>query len=183
MKLKSLQLFLKTLIKNPRTTGAIWPSSTYLVDEIVKHISENEDRCIVELGPGTGVITEALLKKINSPEKIIVVEFNGNFVSLLRKKFEGLRIVEGNAINLCDLLKEVAASAGTVVSSLPLRSLPRETGKKIIEQIYKLLEKDGHYIQFTYGYGDYDVSPFSKEIYRKRIWLNLPPARVDVYLK
>lgn len=182
MKLESLHL-LKTLIENPRMTGAVWPSSNYLAQEIVKHISENEPRFIVELGPGTGVITDALVKKLKSPEKIVAVEFNSTFVKLLKKKFSSIRIVEGNAMELRDLLKEISPSAGIVVSSLPLLSLPRETRKKIIEEIYNLLEVGGKYIQFTYGYGNYDLSPFQKEIYRKRVWFNMPPARVEVYLK
>jgi len=183
MKRSQPHLFLRNLIKHPRTTGAIWPSSTYLVDEIVKQVNYHPEQYVVELGAGTGVVTDALLKKRIPLDKLIVIEYNPAFVKLLQTKFKGLHIIQGNAIELLSLLSSERGKVGTVVSSLPLRMLSKPARKKIVEQIYDLLPHDGRYIQFTYSYLDNDFQPFKNKIYSKRVWLNLPPARVDVFLK
>jgi phosphatidylethanolamine/phosphatidyl-N-methylethanolamine N-methyltransferase len=177
-------IFLSSLIKHPRATGAIWPSSRYLVEEIIKHVPIDKTQDVLELGAGTGVITRALLEIKGHFNELLVNEFNPDFVRLLQNKFPQLNIIEGNAGDILKLFKHSNKNIHTIISSLPLRSLPKEKSDHILEQIYAMLPRGGRYIQFTYSYSDqHQLGPFKNCIYSKRIWRNLPPARVDLFIK
>ena len=143
------------------------------------------DGPIVELGPGTGPITEALLKRGVAPRRLVLVEFDGAFCRLLRKRFAGIQVVQGDAYNLQESLANVlAAPAAAVVSSLPLLNKPDSQRLALIDDAFTLMQPSGAFVQFTYGMAspvpriaatayDAEVSP--------PIWLNLPPARVWIY--
>src|SRR4051812_21621204 len=81
-RLADILTFLKVMIRNPRTTGAILPSSNRLAREMVSHVSLRADELVVELGAGTGVVTGALIEAGIDPTKIIAIEFS----PLLSKK-------------------------------------------------------------------------------------------------
>lgn len=177
--------FLKALILNPHATGAICPSSKHLAEEMVSHVRLDSHGIVVELGAGTGVVTEELLRSGMNPKKIIAIEYSHELVKKLRDRFPAMRIIEGNAADLTTLLGDNAHKVNTVISSLPLRSLPTSLAKSILEQIKTVLPENGRYIQFTYSFRQNKFTPLQnfKQIYSKRIWLNIPPARVDVWVK
>ncbi|MFI4954457.1 MAG: class I SAM-dependent methyltransferase [Gammaproteobacteria bacterium] len=186
IKSKSSELFsfFKVLILHPRSIGALCPSSSYLANAMAEHIQLKPGEIVVELGSGAGVITEALLKHGCPPNQIVAVEFMPAFAEKLRTRFPNITTIEGNAIDLVKLLSPYPG-VKYVVSSLPLRSLPVELSKGILEQIEKILPSNGYYIQFTYSYkhDTFGLLPNFKRIHAKRIWRNLPPARVDVRVK
>jgi len=173
--------FYKALLANPRTIGAVIPSSKYLAKEMASHVPMNNKNLVVELGPGTGVVTEALLKMGIAPERIVAVEYSYHFACQLHKRFPNIHIIRGDAVNLLQLLGDDKENVCAVVSSLPLRSLPRITANIIVNQISQLLQPNGKYIQFTYGYKKNDFDMPHRKIFSKRIWTNIPPARVDVF--
>lgn len=187
-RLKELGTFLQALWVNPRSIGAFVPSSSFLAKEMARHViltssDKAIENIIVELGPGTGVVTAELLKRAQSPSQVVTIEFSHHFAVGLRKRFPDITLIEGNATDLYELLKPYHGRVAYIVSSLPLRTLPLDTSLAILEQIEKVLMPGGHYIQFTYGY-DYEIfGKLSglKHIYSKRVWLNIPPARVDVW--
>lgn len=174
--------FIKVMVVNPRETGAIIPSSKNLAAVMVAQVIKNKG-IVLELGAGTGVVTKELLRSGILPENIIVIEYSHDFVKNLKHQFPELRIIEGNAANLMTLLGNDAHKVNTIISSIPLRSLPRSLAESIIQQIKTILPKSGRYIQFTYSLKR-DIA-FSLDncnlIFSKRIWLNVPPARVDVW--
>jgi phospholipid N-methyltransferase len=175
--------FLKALLDNPREMGAIFPSSSFLAKEMVAHVNKNRDGVIVELGAGTGVITKALLKSGVEPDSIIVVESSNAMVKKLRRRFPAIQIIEGNAADLKSLLISEKREINTIISSLPLRSLHKPIAEMILQQINLLLSKKGRYIQYTYSFNEdpfFSLENFQR-IISKRIWMNLPPARVDVW--
>jgi phosphatidylethanolamine/phosphatidyl-N-methylethanolamine N-methyltransferase len=181
--IKDWWLFTKALWTNPRSIGAFLPSSTYLAKEMARHIQLKPGDVVVELGPGTGVVTAALLQKLSNPGQLVAVEYSSHFAHNLRKRFPEITLIEGNAIDLEVLLSAYKGRVAYIVSSLPLRTLPLSTSLKILEQIEKVLSPGGSYIQFTYGY-DYEIFGKLSElnhIYTKRVWLNIPPARVDIW--
>jgi len=176
--------FLKALIHNPREMGAIFPSSSFLAKEMAAHVLKNREGVVVELGAGTGVITKALLRSGVQPGNIIIVESSASFVKKLRRRFPAIRIVEGNAAELMTLLAFEKREVHTIISSLPLRSLHKPMAESILQQINLRLSQEGRYIQYTYSF--YEDPFFSLANYRrvisKRIWMNLPPARVEVWV-
>lgn len=184
MKKKQLASFLKALIDNPRETGAVLPSSRFLAKEMASHIVHRED-LVLELGAGTGVITQALIDNGIEPENIVVVETSNELVKNLRDHFPSLNIIEGNAAHVSSLLADGTHVINTIVSSLPLRSLPKKITHSILKEINDILPIGGRYIQYTYGLKQhqYELDDNWEKVYSKRIWLNLPPARVDVWVK
>ncbi|ALA24825.1 ribosomal RNA adenine dimethylase [Piscirickettsia salmonis] len=177
--------FFKAAIANPRATGAVLPSSRFLVREMVTHVVQMPERYVVELGAGTGVITQELLSSGVSPGQLIAIEYDKNLARKLAARFPDILVICGNAVELERLLGEKNGCVSTVISGLPLRSLPNQAVVHILQQIPSVLVSGGSYIQFTYDFkkkeeyypGDIELS------LSKKIWLNIPPAKVDVFTK
>lgn len=179
-----LLTFLQALIKNPRGIGAFCPSSPYLAREMVRNVQIKHNEQVLELGPGTGVITQALLASGCPAQQVIAVEYSPAFAEKLHTRFPNIKIIQGNAAEL-DRLINPEEQIAYVISSLPLRSLPLAISRTILDQIEKILCPGGYYIQFTYSYGHNIFGEFTtlKHMSSKRVWLNFPPARVDVWKK
>ena len=177
--------FIKTWLDNPILTGAVSPSGRFLARMMARAVDPDGNGPIVELGPGTGPITEALLKRGIAPGRLVLVEFDSAFCRLLRKRFPAVHVVQGDAYKLGESLAGVLAEpAAAVVSSLPLLNKPDRERLALIDDAFALMARDGTFVQFTYGMAspvprsaaaayDAEISP--------PIWLNLPPARVWVY--
>ena len=176
-------IFLKAWIKNPITMGAVAPSSQYLAHEMVSHCEADRPGIIIELGAGTGVVTAALLQKGVSPQRLVVLEYSPVLVDKLRRQFPNICVLEGSAINLVRLLKDDSRPIYAIVSSLPLRAFSQGMTKTVLEQITTLLPSHSKYIQFTYSLRKTRYTELAHYylIASKRIWRNLPPARVDVW--
>lgn len=148
-------------------------------------VPEYEDRFVVELGPGTGPITKALLKIGLHEENLICLEQSDRMVKHLKKRFTDLNVIQGDACHLSSLLREKAGHVNAIVSSLPLKSIPDEIVDQIIEQMHQSLSDNGVVIQFTYDLRP-KRSPLVKKFNRlksKIVIGNVPPARVDVFTK
>lgn len=174
--------FLKAFLINPRSTGAILPSSRYLAREMAAHVSSHG--LVVELGPGTGVFTAAMLRAGVAAERIIAIEYAPHLAQKLKLRFPNIRVIEGNAAYLTTLLKDTPQPITTIISGLPLRSLPKEVTAIILEQIPQTLAPEGRYIQFTYDIRkNKNYYPANYKLtHSKIIWRNVPSAKVDVFL-
>jgi phospholipid N-methyltransferase len=180
---KSTFSFLKALAINPMATGAILPSSKRLAKIMASYISVPTNTLIVELGAGTGVITEAVLGRGFSPKRIIAVEYSPHLVKGLQARFPEITVIEGNAAYLTELLKGQKQPVGTIISSLPLRSLPSKVRDNILAEIPLVLSQRSQFIQFTYDITNYkSIYPENYLLYQTTIvWSNIPPAKVNVY--
>jgi phosphatidylethanolamine/phosphatidyl-N-methylethanolamine N-methyltransferase len=139
---------------------------------------------IVELGPGTGPVTAALLERGIDPSRLVLVEYDGAFCDALRSKYPAVKVVQGDAFALDETLQEHAnAPLAAIVSSLPLLNFAQEQRQRLIEISMKMLRPRAPFIQFTYGANS--PLPVESQLYEtsasKRIWWNLPPARVWTY--
>ena len=175
--------FLKAFIINPRATGAILPSSKYLAKLMVSFDEIDKNRLVIELGPGTGVVTQALLDSGIPAKQLVAIEYAPHLVKALTRKFPEIEIINGNAAQLSDLLKNEKRQIGTVISGLPLRSLPKEMRESILYEICKILIHGGHYLQFTYDFRK--NTRFYPKIYHlkksKIVWRNIPPAKIQLF--
>lgn len=180
---KGLIVFARELLSNPAAIGAACPSSKKLARTIARQIPMPELGNIVELGAGTGVVTQALLDQGLSPRQIYVVERAKKLCRHLHKRFPDMHIIHGDAVELQEILGEASDQVDIIVSSLPFRSLPKQIAAQIEAQITKTLKKGGLMIQFTYDIRKNSVNKFKllRHIYSKNVWFNIPPARVDVY--
>jgi phospholipid N-methyltransferase len=135
---------------------------------------------IIEVGAGTGSVTQAMLQQGIVPERMLVLERSPVFCRVLRKKFPQLNIVQGDAAQLASYVPK-GLRVDAVVSSLPLMSLPHAVRTAVIEQIRILLHPGSCVVQFTYAL--WARSPFRRAGYtcdcRRIIFRNMPPARLE----
>jgi phosphatidylethanolamine/phosphatidyl-N-methylethanolamine N-methyltransferase len=186
---KSLRLddevqFIRSWIEKPISTGAVMPSSRVLARAMARYVDPQSDGPVIELGPGTGPVTQALVRQGIDPERLILVEFNPDFCRLLRSRYPQATVVQGDAYRLRRLLETyVAEPAAAIVSGLPLVTKPLRTRLRLISDAMTLLAAGAPFVQFTYAM----LPPIPKELSAVRaeaselIWMNLPPARVWVY--
>jgi phosphatidylethanolamine/phosphatidyl-N-methylethanolamine N-methyltransferase len=176
-------LFTREILRTPRTMGTGFPSSRRLAKAMASFVPLTKSKLVVELGSGTGVVTKALLQHGVAPERLVSIEQSANLADYLHKKYPQVRIIEGDAMQLCHLLGDDYQQVSAVVSGLPFRVLPQTVKQSIIKQIEKVLPQNGLLIQFTYDIsGKTKLLPSQfKQVSHKTVWSNIPPARVDVY--
>jgi phosphatidylethanolamine/phosphatidyl-N-methylethanolamine N-methyltransferase len=179
--------FIRSWLENPLIAGAITPSGRFLARAMARCVDPAIDGPIVELGPGTGPVTQALLARGVAPERLVLVEYEPSFCHLLEKKFPGARIVRGDAYHLVSTLAgKLDARPAAVVSSLPLLTKPESARLSLVRQALELMGVDGRFIQFTYGVKSPIPSHRAGNLNIRTqnlapIWLNLPPARIYIY--
>ncbi len=141
---------------------------------------------VLEVGAGTGAITQALLERGVSPERLFIIERDAGLTALLRNKFPGVRVRCGDAIHARRILWDNAIpQVRTVVSSLPLRNLSPAERIKNIDAMLTPLAYDGQLIQYTYA-GDCPIPTGHFGLQAEclgRVWQNLPPASVWRFLR
>jgi len=175
--------FIGSWIKKPLDVGAVTPSSKLLARTMAQYVDPDGDGPVIELGPGTGPITEALVEQGVDPARLVLIEFNPKFCDLLRRRFPAATVVQGDAYRLRDSLGEVGHhEAAAVVSGLPLMTKPVRTRMRLLREAFAFLQPQAPFVQFTYAV----VPPIPRLAgiqveASERIWLNLPPARVWVY--
>ena len=117
-------LFLRQLMKNPKSLGALFPSSNMLANFITSHVDLVADYLIVEIGAGTGRFTQALLRAGVTPDKLVIVELDPAMCVFLRKNFPNVMVVEGDAKDLKNLLPaQIVGSVTTIISGIPMINL------------------------------------------------------------
>ncbi|HZL41531.1 MAG TPA: rRNA adenine N-6-methyltransferase family protein [Pseudolabrys sp.] len=176
--------FIRSWFEKPLSTGAVMPSSKALARTMAQYVDPQASGPVIELGPGTGPVTEALVQRGVDPSRLVLVEFNPDFCRLLRTRYPAATVVQGDAYRLRRLLETyVREPAAAVVSGLPLVTKPLRTRLRLIADAMGLLAPGAPFVQFTYAM----VPPIPKALSgikaeaSELIWLNLPPARVWVY--
>jgi phosphatidylethanolamine/phosphatidyl-N-methylethanolamine N-methyltransferase len=176
-------LFFGQMFRGWRPIGAIAPSGSVLARTIAEGIDEAGDgQVIVELGPGTGVITRELVRRFPQA-RIVAVEVNEAFAAHLAEEFPSVTVVTGCASeldrHLADLGLDSKDVAG-VASGLPLLALPGDFPQRILASIAGILPPGRPYVQFTYSrlaWKRFVVEGFQPHSSR-RVWRNVPPATV-----
>jgi len=178
--------FLRSWIEKPLHMGAVMPSSKLLARTMAQYVDVESTGPVVELGPGTGAITNALIEHGVDQKRLVLVEYNPGFCALLRDRYPHAKVVQGDAYKLRDSLwKVLDVPASAVVSGLPLVTKPMLTRLKLIRDAFVALAPGAPFVQFTYSV----APPIPKSLpgvsteASERGWMNLPPARVWVYRK
>ena len=178
--------FLRSWIEKPLHMGAVMPSSKLLARTMAQYVDVDSKGPVIELGPGTGAITNALIEHGVDQKRLVLVEYNPGFCALLRDRYPQAKVVQGDAYTLRDSLAGVLDTrASAVVSGLPLVTKPMLTRLKLIRDAFTALAPGAPFVQFTYSV----APPIPKSLpgvsteASERIWMNLPPARVWVYRK
>jgi phosphatidylethanolamine/phosphatidyl-N-methylethanolamine N-methyltransferase len=178
--------FLRSWIEKPLHMGAVMPSGRVLARTMAQYVDIKSSGPVVELGPGTGAITNALIEHGVDQKRLVLVEYDPGFCALLRDRYPHAKVVQGDAYKLRESLWDVLnVPASAVVSGLPLVTKPMLTRLKLIRDAFLALAPGAPFVQFTYSV----APPIPKSLpgvsteASERIWMNLPPARVWVYRK
>lgn len=179
--------FLRQWAGSPLTIGAICPSGPDLAARMASFIDLAIDGPVVELGPGTGVVTQAILERGIAPERLTSIEYCQNFAALLGDRFPEIDIVRGDAYDLETLLgnTEQRAPLAAIVSSLPLFTSTPEKRLSLILDGLDRLAPGAPFIQFSYALVPPVRAQPDRFTFTKTGWIvrNMPPARVWVYRK
>jgi len=176
--------FLRSWFEKPLATGAVMPSGRVLARTMARYVDPNSKGPVIELGPGTGPVTAALVDQGVDPSRLVLVEFNPTFCRMLRSRYPAATVVQGDAYRLRRLVDStIREPAAAIVSGLPLVTKPLRARLRLISDAMTLLAPSAPFVQFTYAM----VPPIPKALSSisaeasELIWRNLPPARVWVY--
>ncbi len=198
------RLFLRRWLHNPMQVGAIAPSSRRLADAIAGQVPFDSPGWVIELGGGTGVVTDALLRRGLAPGRLVVIERDPLLHRHLVERFPHVHVILGDAAKLGEALRPLGIrpparnqsakgqgsgnGAGTgrvaaIISGLPLLTFPRPLQDAIVHAAFAFLATGAPLLQFTYG----PMSPIARDRLKlegrvaKRVIGNLPPASVWIY--
>ena len=174
-------------LMRPLTTGAICPSSRELSRTLTSGIHIEDAHSIVELGPGTGAITGAILSSKRSDANFFAVELNPAVIPAFRKRFPDVKLYNDSAANLPELLqKESIPHADVILSGLPWASFPDHLQQEILDAILASLPSGGYFTTFAYLQGTWLPTgikfrhrleqSFSHVEKSEIVWRNIPPA-------
>ena len=174
--------FFRAWLEDPRRVGAIAPSSSALAEAITADLTPASEP-VIELGPGTGVITRSIIARGVREGRLALIENDSAFVDRLQREFPQARVHHMDATHLRRVDLFGGQRAGAVVSSIPLLLMPARSIVSLLDGAFARLRPDGAFYQFTYARG----SPIPQAILDRlglkatRIggtFANLPPASV-----
>ena len=176
--------FIASWLQHPLKVGAVSPSGRALARAVAAEVDPSIPGAVVELGPGTGPVTEALVERGIAPERLVLVEYDPEFCALLRRRYPGATVIEGDAYALADTLSGIIKEPlAAIASCLPLMTRPLSVRVRLLNAAIRMLQPGAPFVQFTYAMTA--PIPSRQRRYRitssPRIWKNLPPARVWVY--
>jgi phosphatidylethanolamine/phosphatidyl-N-methylethanolamine N-methyltransferase len=179
-------VFLKGMISSPDTVGSIVPTSRTTARCMARQIDLTSDLPVLELGPGTGVITKAILNEGVKPEDLYCVEYSDIFAKRLVKAFPNVNILNGDAFRLDDVLNDKKDQIfNTIITSMPLLNFPMVNRISLIEDLLDRLPNGRPIILFSYS-ATAPVPTDGQNFKVKSIsWVfrNVPPARVWAYTR
>jgi phosphatidylethanolamine/phosphatidyl-N-methylethanolamine N-methyltransferase len=181
---KETELFFRQWLRSPKSMGSIIPSSRALARAVAGQVVWRPGQVVVELGAGTGAISQALIASGLPPEAMMMIELDRSLFEYLRERFPEVRVVNGDATRLVDILRQQGiGEVGTVISGLPMVNMPLAFQRAIVEQGLAAVAPGGCMLQYSYS----PISPvpakkLGVEAKLVRFVLrNVPPATVWRY--
>ena len=177
--------FFKSFLRDPKEVGSVIPSSRFLIRRILRCGEVRQAKVVVELGPGTGVLTREILQRMPRDGKLVAVEINRMFVNHLRREFQDRRLTlfEGSSAHLEKALAEAGVEqADLVVSGIPFSTMGRGEGRRTLEAAQRVLGPGGRFVAYQFRS---HVRRFAEPLFgpaetHTAFW-NLPPMRIYVW--
>lgn len=173
--------FFRGFLRHPRLVGSIIPSSRFLTRRLAELVTSSKAQVVVELGPGLGVTTRALLEALPEKSRLLAIEINDDFIPRLRTEADPRLIVhEGCAEKIRETLDQYGlARPDVVISGIPFSTMPAALGRSILGAVWACLNPGGRFI--AYQVSD-RVAKLGRDILGKPetdvTFLNVPPMRV-----
>lgn len=176
--------FFKGWIDKPRAVGSIVPTSAITARKMASIVDARSGLPVLEVGPGTGVVTRAILAQGVRPDNLYAVEYSADFVRHIRRLYPGVKVIEGDAFNLDKTLGDMKdAVFDSIVSGVPLLNFPVPKRVAYVESLLDRIPPGRPIVQLTYGpvspvppgRGNYTVERFHF------ILRNIPPTQLWLY--
>jgi phosphatidylethanolamine/phosphatidyl-N-methylethanolamine N-methyltransferase len=149
---KETELFFRQWLRSPKSMGAVIPSSRVLARAVTEAVRWAPGEHVIELGAGTGAISQGLIDAGIPPEALMMIELDRQLFDYLRTRFPAVRVVNGDATRMVDLARQQGISrVSTIISGLPMVTMPLAFQRAIIEQSFELLGPDGYLLQYSYS--------------------------------
>ena len=176
--------FLKTLIDKPKAMGAVLPTSKITANRMASLSDPESNNPVLELGPGTGVVTRAILERGVKAENLYSIEFTEDFIKPLKQEFPNVNILQGDAFNLDEVLPDMKGRKfDSVISTLPLLNFPMRKRIELLNNLFDRLEPGHPIIQMSYGPASPIPPDWETYTVEALDWVmrNVPPVRLWVY--
>ena len=177
-------LFLRRWLAHPLKVGALLPSSPFLARLVARQVKLGPDDAVVEVGAGTGAVTEQLIEAGIPPDRLFVIEIDADMCTYLRRQMPQAQVIHGDAGRLSEIIPgRWHGKVSTVISGIPMITLPFEAQQRLIRSWFGMLKPGGQLLQYTYSL----VSPIPETMLglkgrrRGMTFLNFPPASVFAY--
>lgn len=178
--------FFKGMVSQPKKVGAIVPTSSVTARRMASIINIHSGLPVLELGPGTGVITKAILAQGIKPQNLTAIEYSTDFYQQLLRSYPGVNFINGDAF---DIEKTLGAEKDQifdcVISAVPMLNFPMASRISMLEQLLDRVPAGRPVIQISYG----PVSPIVAQPSRYHIKhfdfvvRNIPPAQLWTYTR
>lgn len=186
--LAEYRMFLSRAVSNPGRVGAVAPSSPTLAREMAKIVPSWGVPTVLELGPGTGALSDAVAQRLPEGGRHLAVELDAGMVKHLRSTLPSLEVIEGDAAELGTLLKQAGVqSVDAVISGLPWTLFPAEAQRAILREVGRVLAPGGAFTTIAYvqalgmasarRFRDRLDETFDEVVLTRTVWRNVPPAR------
>ncbi|MGJ8569183.1 MAG: phospholipid N-methyltransferase PmtA [Hoeflea sp.] len=176
--------FFKGWIDGPKAVGAIMPTSSVTARSMASVVNPVSGLPVLELGPGTGVITRAILARGIAASDLVSIEYSAVFHARLQMDFPGVRFIRGDAFNLDETLGHSKNCLfDSVVSGIPLLNFPMISRVALIEDLLDRVPPGRPVVQFSYGPSSPVVSHGAsfQVVHHDFVLRNVPPARLWIY--
>ncbi|MGG3156442.1 rRNA adenine N-6-methyltransferase family protein [Priestia megaterium] len=175
--------FMYQYFHQPRTVGALLPSSKHLAKKMIKGIDFEHAVCIVEYGPGTGAFTRELIRRRSACTTLLLIEYNRHFYEKVKEQVrneKNVYVINGSAENVQKYLIQYGITKiDYVLSGLPFASLPSEVSDCILQNTRSVLADEGKFITFQYTNLKKElIRTFFPKIKVEKEWRNVPPAYI-----
>jgi phospholipid N-methyltransferase len=177
--------FFKGFLRNPKEVGSVIPSSRFLIRRVLRSGEVARAKVIVELGPGTGVLTRELLAEMPADATLVAIEINPDFVRVLQREFRDPRLVifEGSSSQIEKALAEAGVErADLVVSGIPFSTMEAGEGRRTLQAAKRVLGRGGRFVAYQFRSRVRELAePYFGPAETTRELRNLPPMRVYVW--
>ena len=177
-----LLLFARNFVKHPNMIGWMFPSSQFVVDEVLKQIDWANTRTIVEYGPGVGTFTRPILQKMRPDATLLAFETNDEFYSYLSRSLKDprLRLLHQSATEVNTTLQTLGLpAADCVISGIPFKTLQEDLRREIVRETYSALRPHGQFLVYQLSGA---VRPYLERVFGRVEQdfelLNILPARL-----
>lgn len=179
--------FLKGFLGSPNGVASMVPSSHWLEQRVVKAAGLAQARCVIELGPGTGGTTRALLRAMPTQGRLLAIELNPGFHAHVKKVVRDPRLhVElGSAEDIgAFLAARHLPPADAVISGIPFSTMPHEVGDRIAQAVAAHLAPGGRFVAYQWAPAVAErTTPYLGSPQVQFEALNIPPMRVYTWTK